>query len=185
MLRGFLITLVVLACGCDSVIYGAGTVYVWNGTEQLVELQSQGRTPFSTKLRPKTGQLFNDVVAGDYTVSARRGPDKAKQLPVTVHKELLTIINADGVGCFARANVFGMYSKGVDPVKLSELYSEQPVIQMQGMVDVLPGERLPAAAPRKPYSANTFLRIVVVPCDLMANEGRAEEKVTDFIKRLR
>ena len=184
--RVVLALLVLCATGCERLLYGAGQVYLWNGTGAVVQVEMSGKKQGTATLRPETGQLFEKVTAGPYTFALSRGGEKGDTLSVEVQDDLLSIVNIDGVGCFARANVIGMYQKGIEPIQVGEVYRGQKTIQQEGPIDIFPGQRLPQQAPRKPYSSLSFLRLVVVPCELLKGDpDEAREKVVQFLRRLR
>jgi len=178
------LALVLLAAGCESTLYGEGTLYIWNGGEDTVEFTVQGRTPAEAKLKFERGELFEKMVAGDYEITPIKKGVPLPTRKVKISKERMTIFNFDGIGCFARTDVAGMYKRGRTPVRVLELYHKgRQILELQNEINVYPGQRLPAEAPRL-TGESVFQRFVVVPCRLL-DETEPEGKVAEFVRRLR
>lgn len=178
------LSFILFCAGCPSSIYGEGSIYVWNGTEDTVDFIVEGRSPAEATLGFERGALFEAMVAGDYTITATRKGVPIPAASFTVSKDLMTVFNLDGVGCFARTDVSGMYKRGKAPVRVLEVYNKgERLIELGGPVPVKPGQRLPAEAPRLTREM-VFQRFVVVPCDLIEDKPE-EAKVAEFVRRLR
>ncbi|MEL6338416.1 MAG: hypothetical protein AAFP04_07580 [Myxococcota bacterium] len=172
-LLGFL-----LASGCQQSIYGSSGLYVYNGTDKRTTVEiSGGASPTEFLLRPGTGKLFDAQLAGEriITLKSDGGSDELKLM---LEKDTFNILNVDGAGCFARADVSGMYMDGRAPVKVSETYTGENLITMRSEVHVPPGERLPKAKPKSPFGFN---RLAVVPCENLEDAYA----LADYIKELR
>jgi hypothetical protein len=173
----FLAMVSLASIACAEQIHGTGILYLYNGTGQRATVNLEGRTPVSEVLRPNTGKLVEDCVAGEYQVTIAKGEDFPALLVTEVVKDRLTIINVDAAGCFARADVAGMYSKRKAPVRLLHLYREL-VISIPDEIGVLPGRRMPD---RRPKNAFAFQRVAVVPCEVAEDDWTVE----DFLQRHR
>src|SRR5690606_37340928 len=120
------------------------------------------------------------VVAGMYTVTPVRDGAHGTPLQVPVSKDRLTVVNLDRAGCFARADVAGMYRRGRDPVRILEIYTGEEVIPLKNEIAVKPGTRLPPEAPRL-TGEMVFQRLTVFPCNLLEEE-QPEERVAQFVR---
>lgn len=169
--------------GCESALYGEGALFIWNGTEETVEFNIKGRTPGQTRLKFERGELFDGIIAGGYTVTAIKDGVPLSPVSLEVAKDRMTVFNFDSVGCFARADVSGMYRRGKAPVRTLEIYRDEQVMPLQNAIAVKPGQRLPGEAPRLTRES-VLQRLVVIPCSL-AEEEEANEKVAEFVRRLR
>lgn len=159
-------------CACNSHWYGAGLVYVWNGTEQGAQIEFQGANAMLLELEPGRGELLENVVAGPYTVTIRRSGGPETQVRTELRKELLTVVNVGRAACFARADVSGMYTAGRKPVSVTEVFRGQEILPMQVPIHVRPGEALPQKRPKSTFG---FQRLAVVPCDLIEDTNSLEE----------
>jgi hypothetical protein len=169
---------VLFAClGCDGMLYGVGSLYVYNGTDHAAEVQIEGRTPRTVRLRPNKGEMLDEAIAGTYTVSAG---DKTAEVAVT--KERLTLFNLDSAACFARLDVIGMYQSGKEPVRVLETYEGEQVMAIADLINVPPGSNLPSAAPKTSFP---YQRLVVVPCHLLEDDAKAAGNVAEYARRLR
>ncbi len=170
--------LILLLSGCEESFYGTADLYVYNGTKvrRLVRMEG-GEQPVEFLLRSGTGKLLRRELAGDrsFTLESEEG---TVTVLATLEKETFNVLNIGGAGCFARADVSGMYLDGRRPVKLSETFTGENMISMRSVVHVAPGERLPSA---KPKSALTFNRLAVVPCDDLEDD----HALAEYIKELR
>ncbi|MEZ4271657.1 MAG: hypothetical protein R3C68_09565 [Myxococcota bacterium] len=177
-----LLSALVSVMGCEKIFHGTGQLYIWNGSQTVVKVEASGSTPVVTVLQPESGHLFRDVTSGEYSMRVLSG-SKSTSLAGKINKDALTVLNVDKLGCFARANIIGMYQKGKEPVEVTEVYRGQLLIRQQGVIDVLPGEPMPVEAPRKPYA---YLRFVVIPCDLVSDDSTTtKENVAQYVRRLR
>jgi len=172
-----------MTLGCDSILYGEGSLYLWNGTEHPTTFIVAGTTPGEVTLKYERGQLLEGLVAGTYTVTPLRKGVPLAPVEITLLQDRLTVYNHEGVGCFARTDVAGMYRRGRDPVRLLEIYRGEKVLALQDAIAIPPGQRLPVEAPRLSGEA-VFQRLVVVPCKLTKGD-RADSEVADFVRRLR
>ncbi len=179
----FLLSLVVPCVGCSSAIFGDGSLYVWNGSEGSVEFLVHGRSTAEVTLEFERGKLLDEVVAGDYTISAIQNGKALQPVAIKIVKERMTVYNFAQSGCFARADVSGMYKRGKERVRVLEVYQGMEVIELQDPIPVKPGERLPSEAPRLSREM-VYQRFVVVPCNLIENKDR-EVKVAEHVRRLR
>jgi hypothetical protein len=159
--------------GCREQWYGAGTVYVYNGTDAPVRVEMEGAKSLDLPLAAQTGQLLRDVVAGPYDVRFVREGAQANTIPTEIHKDELTILNVDGAGCFARADVAGLYSQSRNVVVHARFKGEQ-VFRVDTPIDVLPSEPLPRSRPK---SAFGFQRVVVAPCSIIEDDRELIEHV--------
>jgi hypothetical protein len=162
---------------CAEQIHGTGTLYLYNGTDQRATVNLDGRTRVNEVLRSRTGKLVEDCIAGEYQVSIAAGEGFPALVVTEVVKDRLTIINVDAAGCFARADVAGMYNKKKAPVRLLQLYREL-VISIPDEIGVLPGRRMPN---RRPKNAFAFQRVAVVPCEVAEDDWTVE----DFLQKQR
>ncbi|MBI5511472.1 MAG: hypothetical protein HY903_22155 [Deltaproteobacteria bacterium] len=166
------------AGGCSAQLYGTGTLYVWNGTDQAVEVHVEGRTTTDVAVRPQSGTAVREIVAGPYQLLVKRGAAVAGVVGTEVTAERLTVFNVDAAGCFARVDIAGMYSRGKPPVELKQVYPKDAVLSIPEEIGVLPGERPPTTRPRSGFG---FFRVIVVPCDIVNDDW----KVEDFAKNLK
>ncbi len=166
------LTLVLLAAGCDSALYGTGVVYVFNGTEKSAEINLDGRTPRDLSLRAGGGQLLVDLVAGPYQVTIKQEGTFPQIVATEFVRERLTLINVGSAACFARADIVGMYSQHKAPVRLAQIYKDGLIFSIPEEISVLPGERVPDNRPR---SAEVFFRVDVIPCELAAEQFKVED----------
>ncbi len=178
--NGFLLLLLLQgSMGCNTSLYGEGSLYFWNGTSRVVKVKVEGRSNFEASLPPETGRLIEGLVAGDYS----RSEDGKVKPDFALPKEHFVIINVDGKGCFARNDVAGMYKRGREPVRVLETYSSADIIDIADIVQIKPGERMPMEAPRTHF---TFQRVVVLPCAMLEdhNDDSADE-IAQYVRRLR
>ncbi|MEL6544997.1 MAG: hypothetical protein AAFQ82_10250, partial [Myxococcota bacterium] len=119
MSRWWTLALMLGATGCEESIYGTADVYVYNGTDVRRTITIDGgRESHEFLLRSGTGKFFDNEVAGDRTFTIRSDSGSLTVL-APLEKETFNVLNVDGAGCFARADVSGMYIDGRRPVKLS------------------------------------------------------------------
>ncbi len=158
--------LVVVAVGwglaCQRQIHGTASVYLYNGTAAAARVQLNGTTHYLVELMAGTGELIDHAVAGDYEVVVEQG-SKRESAVLKLARDRLAMVNVGAAGCFARADVAGMYSKGQLPVRLQQVFRGQGVITVPETIAVRPGESLPE---KRPKSSFGFLRVMVVPCEL-------------------
>lgn len=159
-------------CGCQEQMYGSGVVFLFNGTERRVTIVMDGRSPNSIELRPGGEKFLEAVIADDYQVSISMGEGIPWMGATPVVKERLTIVNVDGAGCFARADVAGMYNKKKAPVRVLEVYKGQAVTPIADEIAILPGFGLPE---KRPKNAFAFQRVAVVPCDVAGDDWNVED----------
>ncbi|MEO1175269.1 MAG: hypothetical protein AAFX94_24925 [Myxococcota bacterium] len=177
--RRWCVTLVLLAGGCEQSVYGSASLYVYNGTEERATVtMSGGEEAEEFLLRPDSGRLFDAEIAGDRTFDIEFGDGERQAVIATLERETFNVLNIKGAGCFARADVSGMYVDGRNPVKVNETYEGENVISMRSEVHVPPGARLPRKKPKSPFGFN---RLAVVPCEDLEDKYA----VADFIKELR
>ncbi|MEK7706133.1 MAG: hypothetical protein AAB426_14325 [Myxococcota bacterium] len=157
-----------LTMACQAQLHGTGELYVWNGTLKAVTVRVAGRSPAQLTLFANGGQLLDAQVAGTYQVHAGDG---AAPIEAVVREGKLTLVNLDGVGCFVRADVSGMYRRDRSPAKVLEVYANRPVIDIDSEVRVFPGESLPAVRPKTVY---TFQRLTVIDCSIARDESAVE-----------
>jgi len=173
--------------GCQRQWYGAGTIYVWNGSDAALKFQIAGRAfdpALSTRLRSERGELLENVIAGSYRVvfESEEGSDSIQQFDVV--KDRLTIVNAGAQGCFGRFDVAGMFrKKSSKPVRLLETYVGQESIQIVDDISILPGRRIPNEV-RRVNQETVLQRLLLIPCDLVDPNGISEAKVIAFAKRI-
>ena len=177
------IALAISLVGCESALYGEGVLFLWNGTEETVEFTIKGRTAGQASLKFERGELLESLVAGEYSVTAIKKGLPLPPVPVEIVKDRMTVFNLDGIGCFARTDVSGMYKRGKPPVRTLEIYRGEQVMPFKNEIAVKPGQRLPGEAPRLTRES-VFQRLVVIPCSL-TEEEEADEKVAEFVRRLR
>jgi hypothetical protein len=176
-MRVAILLTILCAVACKSEWYGTSNVYAWNGTDQIVKLQLEGTDSLDLTLRPQSGELLRDVTAGPYTVVTKRDGQPDVTTRTELRKSDLTILNVDGLGCFARADVAGKYSANMRfPVQIVSEYSKDAVIRIDTAIDVLPGEILPA---KRTKSAYGFYRVSQVPCELIGDRTKMAEHLKD------
>lgn len=178
MIRCAVVIGLFLAAGCQESIYGTADLYVYNGTKERRHVRMEGGPePVEFMLRSGTGKLLRGELAGDrsFTLESDEG---TVTILATLEKQTFNVLNIGGAGCFARADVSGMYLDGRRPVKVSETFTGENMITMRSVVHVAPGERLPSA---KPKSAYVFNRLAVVPCDNLEDK----HAISEYIKELR
>ncbi len=163
---------------CKSQWYGASNVYAWNGSDDTVQLQLEGSDALDVTLRPNSGELLRDVTAGPYTVVTKHKDGGDNSVRTELRKGDLTILNVDGLGCFARTDVAGKYTGSGFPVKVIAEYSKESVIRIDAHTDVLPGELLPQTRPKSAYG---FFRVNQVPCELVGDRT----KIAEHLKEVR
>lgn len=178
-LKAALLLVVLSAAACKTEWYGTSNVYAWNGSDQIVKLQLEGTDDLDLTLRPNSGELLRDVVAGPYTIVTKREGQADVSTRTEIRKGDVTILNVDGLGCFARADVAGKYSANMRfPVQIVSEYSKDTVIRIDSAIDVLPGEILPQ---KRPKSAYGFYRVSSVPCDTIGDRT----KMAEYLKEQR
>lgn len=160
--------LVSAALGCQKQWYGAGQLYVWNGTLQAVTIDVQGRSPAKLTLFANSGELLDSRVAGPYVV---RVATTGETLHAEVRKTKLTLVNLQAVGCFVRADVSGRYRRDRRPADVLELYRGQSVIAFESEIRVMPGQELPEQRPKTAY---TFQRVATLDCSLIDDDKAVE-----------
>lgn len=167
------------AGGCEHSVYGSAGLYVYNGTETRATVTMKGRDePIEFLLRPASGRLFESEVAGDRSFDIEFFDGERQAVLATLERETFNVLNINGAGCFARADVSGMYVDGRNPVKVNETYQGENIISMKSHVHVPPGVRLPRKKPKSPYGFN---RLAVVPCEDLEDRYA----IANFIKELR
>jgi hypothetical protein len=170
---------VLLACGaCQAQIHGTGSLYIWNGTGERIEVGIEGRTPTEVSLRSQTGELFEDLIAGPYQLSVIQGEALGSIVGTELVRDRLTIFNAGSAACFARADVAGMYTKRKATVRLLEVYEKQLIVSIRDEIGVPPGRPLPATRKKSPFG---FQRVAVIPCEITGDDWVVE----DFLQKLR
>lgn len=176
----------VLSSGCESAIYGEGSLYLWNGTDDRVEFSVKGRSTGEAALRFEQGQLFEEMIAGEYVITPIKEGVPLMPIKATITKNRLTVINFQGAGCFARADVSGMYVRGKKPVRVLETFEGREVMELQNEIAVMPGRRLPSSAPRI-TPEHVYQRLVVIPCRLLKPSQGAEPEsaLAEFVRGLR
>ena len=176
-MRAAILLTVLSAAACKSEWYGTSNVYAWNGTDQIVKLQVEGTDDLDLTLRPQSGELLRDVVAGPYTIVTKREGQPDVSARTEIRKGDLTVLNVDGLGCFARADVAGKYSANMRfPVQVVSEYSKDPVIRIESAIDVLPSELLPKNRPKSAYG---FYRVSQVPCELIGDRNKMAEHLKE------
>ncbi len=175
---GVLTAFLALCIGCPAQIHGVGSLYLWNGTGETVDVELDGPTSSTVHLRRNVGKLLGEMVAGHYQIAVSKGSGFPEMLGTELKKNRLTIFDIGGKSCFARADISGMYSKNKTPVKLLEIYKNQMVISIVAEIAVPPGQPLPKSRKKTPYGTQ---RVAVVPCDI-ADDNR---QVEDFIQKMR
>lgn len=175
-MRAAILLIILGAVSCKSQWYGSSNVYAWNGSDEVVRLQLEGSDDLDVTLRPQTGELLRDVTAGPYTIVTKHSDGTDTSARTELRKGDLTILNADGLGCFARTDVAGKYTGNGFPVKVIAEYSKDPIIRIDAQTDVLPGEVLPQQRPKSAYG---FYRVNQVPCELMGDRTKIAEHLRE------
>ena len=174
--RGCAITVLTLASaglwGCKETLFGAGVLYIHNGGEEPMDVVVDGRTSDNQKLRGGQGLLLHPAVAGHYVIKAG---DKTVELDLP--QDGFAIVNPDGKGCFARADVSKLYKRANEPVIAKEVYSGKPLYEIREEITIFPGEDLPATKPASDYA---LFRVAAVPCDITKDMN----EVGQFIRKL-
>lgn len=170
-----------LGGGCEESLRGKGTIFLWNGGEEPIELRVEGPSPVSVSLAKEQGRLLTESVAGTYQITALKAGKLQGTTALELERDKLTIFNMDGLGCFGRADVSGMYTRGKQPVRLLQRYQDETVITIADDVGALPGEPLPTKRPKSDYG---FQRVAVVPCDLIQTLG-SDFPIEEYIRKLR
>jgi hypothetical protein len=158
--------------GCRGAVNGFGAVCVYNGTDQAAEVKLTGSTPVTLSVRPNSGEIVRDCVAGTYQIAISKKGGFPQIVATEIVRDRLTLVNVDGAACFARANIVGLYGRGGAPVRLSQLYRGEIVSSIPEEIGVLPGEHTP---PTRPASAEVFFRVDAVPCELTDEAWKVEE----------
>jgi len=180
MHRALSVSLVLLsATGCAKELYGTGVVYLWNGTDDKAEVTFEGRSPSKVSLRPQSGELVNDVIAGPYQIALMKGGAMGGIVGTEVVKERLTIVNVDGASCFARADISGLYSRKAAPAVLKQVYQGDTVFSIPEEIGVMPGERPPEQRSKSVFG---FFRVAVIPCALIKGN---EFLIEDYLQKLK
>lgn len=178
-MRARVLTVALVLCGaCEAQIHGTGSLYVWNGTDERIDVGIEGRTPNEISLPRQTGRLLAEMIAGPYQISVVQGGVLGGMVGTELVRDRLTVFNAGANACFARADVAGMYTKNKTPVRLLEVYDKQLLISIRDEIGVMPGQPLPKKRKKSPFG---FQRVAVVPCQ----DIRDDYEVQEFIRKLR
>jgi hypothetical protein len=167
------LTLVLLGCvACDKQVHGTGTIYLYNATNSRVTVGFEGRSTFEELLRTNMGKLVDECIAGEYQVSIAKGDEFPAMVATKILKDRLTIINVDGAGCFARADVSGMYSDNKAPVRLLQAYKGEIIISIPDEIAIPPGQGMPEKRPKNTFA---FQRVTAVPCEVAEDDWMIED----------
>lgn len=175
---GVVTVFLALCIGCPAQIHGVGSLFLWNGSGETIDVEIDGPTPSKVHLRRNVGKLLDEQVAGNYQIAVSKGSGFPEMLGTEIKKNRLTIFNIGGTACFARADISGMYNKKKSPVKLIEIYKSQMIISVIDEIAALPGQPLPQTRKKTPFGTQ---RVAVVPCELTSDDWLVE----DFIQKLR
>ena len=156
--------------GCGKLLFGSGTVFVWNGTDRRQEVVVDGRSSDSFTIPSHSGERI-DAVAGKYRVVQGQ-----RVYEFDLKGDTTVVVNLGSEACFARADISGMYQPGKERVRLVQTYDRGDVLTFDPEVPVLPGEPPPATRPRSSYGLQ---RLSDVPCNLL----RDEAAMSDWVRR--
>ncbi len=173
-----LILLPAVLLGCERSLYGDGTIYLWNDTDEAVQVKVSGRSELSVTLPPGQGKLARDLIAGPYIIT-----QDAKELPgIELVQNQMVVVNIDGVGCLVRADLAGMYKKGRHRIRVLQTYRDEEVIVIPDLIAVPPGHYLPTSAPSR---AEVFQRLTTVNCELLNGKSDENNRIIEHLKTLR
>lgn len=177
-MKAAILLLTMAAVSCKSQWYGTSNVYAWNGTDAIIRLQLEGTDALDITLRPQSGELLRNVTAGPYTIVTKREGQADSTARTELRKGDLTILNVDGLGCFARADYAGKYSPNQRfPVQVVTEYAKDSIFRIDVGIDVLPGENLP---PKRHKSGFGFYRVAQVPCELVGDRVKMAENLKEL-----
>ena len=176
-----LLMISVLGClsACSESLYGTGVLYLYNGTDQPATVTVEGRTSAKASLRPQSGELLPNVIAGPYQLALAKGGAMGGIIGTEVVKERLTIVNVDAAACFARVDIAGLYSRKAAPAVLKQIYQGDTVFSIPEEIGVLPGERPPDTRPKTAYG---LFRVGVIPCSLAKGN---DFLIEDYFQKLK
>lgn len=167
------------AVACTKPPTEQARVYVYNGTGERVTVSvTGGGTPVEVLLRPGMGRLLGERPEKRHTFNIRYDSGKLDKHVLDLKKKTFSVVNVGGAGCFARADVSGMYVDGRELVEVNEIYVRESLFSMKTVVHVAPDERLPSEKPKSPFG---FHRLAVVNCD----DTGDRYAVSHYIKELR
>ncbi len=156
--------------GCGKLLFGSGTVFVWNGTDERQTVEVEGRSSESLTLSSHSGERI-DAVAGKYRVVQGKGGSQ-RAYEFDLKGDTTVVVSLNSAACFARSDISGMYQSGKERVRLVQTYDKVDVLTLDPEVPVLPGEPPPVSRPRSSYG---LMRLSDVPCNLLRDEaGMAE-----------
>lgn len=146
--------------GCSD----KGKLFVWNGSDQPLMVTFVDQALDDLALRPQSGHLFERVSVGSYAYTTSRADGTQAQENIEVVQKRISIANLSQAACFARVDIAGMYTPGKERIVFLESYDNRPVLTLDDMLHVFPGEPVP---PTRPKSSYAFQRMQQIPCDVV------------------
>jgi hypothetical protein len=164
--------------GCQSIVYGTGGVFVWNGGTESASIKLEGRSAGDLSLAAGTGQLLKDWVAGPYHASIRTSGGAAHEVSFDLKQDQTALVNVEAKSCFARTDISGMYQAGKERVHFLAAYEAQELLLIDQPITVFPGEAPPTERPR---GVTALQRLSEIPCRIVKDSY----EITEHVRRQR